>query len=375
MRYLVSLVVTLAMAVCLAGCKQEQQQQGKAPAPLVSVHKVTARDVPWPLEFQATAAGSRSAEVRARITGVIQKRLYKEGDYIKAGQIMFQIERDTYQAAYDRAMAAFKNAEREWNRVRPLYAANAVSQKERDMALAEYDSTKAALRQTKVDLDYCQVVAPVSGYTSKESLTVGNLVSPGTLLTSINQTDPLYIDFSMSAQEYMLRHNLEREGRLAFPAGGTYTARITLLDGSAYPKQGSVNFVDTQVIATMSVIRCRAEFPNADNSIMPGQYVRIHMDGDVLKNAILIPQTCVSVTRQGMFVVSVGEGNVAKRVPVEVITAIGDDYLVRKGVKPGDVIVSDGILKTVEGQPVRIADKNAPAGAPDQKNDKTPAGK
>jgi len=142
MRHFVCFVVTLAMAVCLTGCKQEQQQ-AKAPAPLVSVYKVQAKDVPWPCDFQATAAGSRSAEVRARITGVIQKRLYKEGDYIKAGQLMFQIERDTYEAAYERAKAAFNNAEREWNRVRPLYAANAVSQKERDQALSDYESAKA----------------------------------------------------------------------------------------------------------------------------------------------------------------------------------------------------------------------------------------
>ena len=153
MRHFVCFVVTLAMAVCLTGCKQEQQQ-AKAPAPLVSVYKVQAKDDPWPCDFQATAAGSRSAEVRARITGVIQKRLYKEGDYIKAGQLMFQIERDTYEAAYERAKAAFNNAEREWNRVRPLYAANAVSQKERDQALSDYASAKAALRQDKVRLDY-----------------------------------------------------------------------------------------------------------------------------------------------------------------------------------------------------------------------------
>lgn len=374
MRHFVCFVVTLAMAVCLTGCKQEQQQ-AKAPAPLVSVYKVQAKDVPWPCDFQATAAGSRSAEVRARITGVIQKRLYKEGDYIKAGQLMFQIERDTYEAAYERAKAAFNNAEREWNRVRPLYAANAVSQKERDQALSDYESAKAALRQDKVNLDYCQVVAPVSGYTSKESMTVGNLVSSGTLLTSINQTDPLYIDFSMSAQEYMLRHDLEREGRLVFPEGGRYKARLTLLDGSAYPREGVVNFIDTQVIATMSVIRCRAEFPNDDNSIMPGQYVRVHMEGDVLKNAVLIPQTCVSVRNKGMFVVSVGANNIVKRNQVEIITAIGDDYLVRKGVSDGDVLVRDGILKTVDGQPVRIAQDEPSAGAPEQKNAQTPAGK
>ena len=259
--------------------------------------------------------------------------------------------------------------------MRPLYAANAVSQKERDQALSDYESAKAALRQDKVNLDYCQVVAPVSGYTSKESMTVGNLVSSGTLLTSINQTDPLYIDFSMSAQEYMLRHDLEREGRLVFPEGGRYKARLTLLDGSAYPREGVVNFIDTQVIATMSVIRCRAEFPNDDNSIMPGQYVRVHMEGDVLKNAVLIPQTCVSVTNKGMFVVSVGANNIVKRNQVEIITAIGDDYLVRKGVSDGDVLVRDGILKTVDGQPVRIAQDEPSAGAPEQKNAQTPAGK
>ncbi|MBQ1330847.1 MAG: efflux RND transporter periplasmic adaptor subunit, partial [Desulfovibrio sp.] len=241
------------MALSLAGCELpfgkkggQPQGQGQMPPPLVSVVELKAKDVTWPQEFQATAAGSRAVDVRARVQGIIQKRLYKEGDFIKAGELMFQLERDTYEAVYEQAVAAWRNAEREWKRVKPLYAANAVSQKERDQALSNYESTSAAVRQAKINLDYCQVVAPVSGFTSKEASTEGNLVSPNSLLTTVNQTDPMYIEFSIAASDRMLRQQLERQGRLRFPAGQVYKARLRLLDGRMYEGEGKVDFIDSE---------------------------------------------------------------------------------------------------------------------------------
>ena len=138
----------------------------------VSAVEVTVADASWPSQFQAQASGSRAVEVRARVQGIIEKRLYNEGDFVKAGQQMFQLERDQYEAQVQQAQAQYVNAEREWKRIRPLYEKNAVSQKDRDSALAAYDSAKASLRQAKINLDYCQVVAPVSGYSSKENYTL-----------------------------------------------------------------------------------------------------------------------------------------------------------------------------------------------------------
>lgn len=358
MRQYLTLLCVLLVAFGLAGCEDKQQAGGQM-LPYVKVKDIQAKNVPWPAEYQATASGSRAAEVRARVQGIVEKRLYKEGSYIKAGQVMFEIEPDQYKAAYDEAKAAFINAEREWKRIRPLYKANAVSQRDRDTALSNYDSTKAALRQAEINLEYCTVVAPVSGYTSKEAVTAGNLVANNSLLTIVNQTDPMFIDFSIAATERLLRMQLEREGRLMTPAMGLYDARIRLLDGRMYDKMGYIDFIDSQVQSTTGVISARAIFPNEDNTIMPGQYVRVYMDGDVLINAVLIPQTSVTITEDGTYVMVVGEKDIVRRVKVSLGPAIDKDYLVYDGLKGGERIIIDGMLKASDGAPVRYDDPNA----------------
>ena len=201
-RPLFYLPFILGFCLALIACSGDKNaKQGPMHLP-VAVFEVVAKDQPWPAEYQAQASGSRAVEVRSRVEAIIEKRLYEEGDYVQQGQLLFQLERDRYEALMQQAQAQFTNAEREWRRVRPLYEKNAVSQKERDNALAAYDSAKASLREAKINLDYCQVTAPVSGYSSKENYTPGNLVSNNSLLTYVNQTDPMYIDFSIAAPEH-----------------------------------------------------------------------------------------------------------------------------------------------------------------------------
>lgn len=359
MRKPILLLSLLLTSLLLASCQDGDQAGGHANVPYVKVQDVVCQDVSWPADYLATAAGSRAVDVRARIQGIIEKKMFREGGYVHAGDQMFQLERDQYEAAYDQAKAAYMNAEREWNRIRPLYKANAVSQKDRDAALAQYDSTKAALRQAEINLEYCQVVAPVSGYTSKEEVTVGNLVSNNSLLTTVNQTDPMYIDFSISAPERMLRQKLQREGRLRFPENNVYEARIRLADGSMYERAGIIDFIDSQVKVTTGDIGARATFENGDNTIMPGQYVRVFMIGDVLLNAVIIPQNAVMITDAGTFVIVVDKQNVAHRKQVKITTSIGQDYLLESGLSGGERIVVDGMLKAGDGTTVRYDDPNA----------------
>ncbi len=348
----------------LSACSgDDKQAQHGGQGPLVSVFTVEAKDHPWTAQYQAQASGSRSVEVRARVEGIIEKRCYEEGDFVKQGQLLFQIERDQYEALVQQAQAQFDSAAREWNRIRPLYAKNAVSQKDRDNARAAYDSSRAALRQARINLDYCQVVAPVSGYSSKENFTPGNLVSNNSLLTYVDQTDPMYIDFSIAAPERMRRQQLAVEGRLRFPENNIYKARLRLLDGSMSPVEGVIDFIDTRVQPTTGVIKARATFNNSDGAIMPGQYVRIFMEGDVLVNAILIPQKSLLITQKGSYVMVVGKNNIVQPVPVVVSETVGDMYLVDSGLKGGEVIVCEGLVKARPGQPVTPNDVNAaPAG-------------
>lgn len=356
----------LSLTACFGFGDDAKKQQGTPPLP-VGIFTVKAQDTPWPAEFQAQASGSRSVEVRARVQGIIEKRLYEEGSFVKAGQLLFQIERDQYEAQVQQAEAQLDSATREWKRVRPLYEKNAVSQKDRDNARAAYDSARAELRQARINLDYCQVVAPVSGYSSKENYTVGNLVSMNSLLTYVNQTDPMNIDFSIAAPNHMRRRQLELAGRLRRPENNVYTARLRLLDGSMYEGSGEVNFIDSQVQADTGVIKARASFANSKNEIMPGQYVRIYMDGDVLTNAILIPQTAVMVTQKGTFVMVVDSNNVVSPRAVKVSDSIGDSYLVDEGLKDGERIVSTGLLKARPGSKVSELPARAGEKQPAQK--------
>ena len=359
-RNLFSVALALLVLVQLAACQGEEEQARQGgKGPLVSVFHVEAKDRPWPAQYQAQASGSRSVEVRARVQGIIEKRLYDEGAFVKEGQLLFQIERDQYEAQVQQAQAQYDSAAREWQRIRPLYEKNAVSQKDRDNARAAYDSARAALREAKINLDYCQVVSPVSGYSSKENYTPGNLVSNNSLLTYVEQTDPMYIDFSIAAPERMRRQQLAAEGRLRFPEKNIYKARLRLLDGSMSPVEGVINFIDSRVQPTTGVIKARATFDNSTGSIMPGQYVRIFMEGDILVDAVLIPQKSLLITQKGSFVLAVGENNIVKSVPVTVSETIGDMYLVDSGLKGGEVTISEGLIKARPGQPVTPQEQGA----------------
>ncbi|MDR2821013.1 MAG: efflux RND transporter periplasmic adaptor subunit [Desulfovibrio sp.] len=360
-------ILFFALPLLLTGCgddkKAQQQMQMLMP---VSTYNVVARDEPWPAEYQAQAIGSRAVEVRARVQGIIEKRLYEEGDFVKEGQLLFQLERDQYEAGMQQAEARYDSAEREWRRIRPLYEKNAVSQKDRDNARAAYESAKAELRQAKINLDYCQVASPVSGYSSKENVTVGNLVSNNSLLTYVNQTDPMHIDFSIAAPDYMRRQQFARDGRLELPPDRRYKARLRLLDGSVYPSEGEITFVDSQVQPDTGVIKARAVFSNADGGIMPGQYVRLIMEGDILKNAVLIPQKCVMLTQQGAQVMALDKDNKVLLVPVSLSVAVGNRYLVDSGLAGGERIISEGLVKARPGMPVRVLETPANGSAAQQ---------
>ncbi|MBQ9537109.1 MAG: efflux RND transporter periplasmic adaptor subunit [Desulfovibrionaceae bacterium] len=357
MKLKVSFVLLLCcVTLLLVGCEEKEKQSAATPPPPppVAVVEVKAQDFPWPAEFQAQTSGSRAVEVRARVQAIIQKRMYEEGDYVKKGQLLFQLERDQYEAQMQQAEAQYHNAEREWRRVKPLYEKNAVSQKERDNAQAAYDTARAGLRSARINLDYCQVVSPVSGYSSKENYTEGNLVSNNSLLTYVNQTNPMHIDFAIAAPERMRRQQLAAEGRLIFPPNGKYKAKIRLLDGKMYNEAGEVTFIDSQVQADTGVIKARAVFDNSKGAIMPGQYVRLYMEGDILKQAILIPQKCVTITQKGAMVMAVDKDNVVKIMPVKISESIGKNYLVDSGLNGGERLITEGLIKARPGQKVTI---------------------
>ncbi len=368
-----SLLVSACMAFALlfvAGCTSEEKAQTAAlPPPLVGVMTVEARDVPIIYTYVGQTVGSRAVEVRAQVSGILMRRAYDEGEYVKKGQLLFEIEPDTYKAALrqakgvmEQAQAKFTQARQNLNRVLPLYAKNAVSQKDRDdaqaafnSAKADLDSAKASVSEAEIKLSYAYVTAPVSGFTSREYHTVGNLITAGSaessLLTVINQNNPIYANFAIPSPQYMRIRVLYEAGRLKLD---NVVAELALADGSVYGTLGKINFVDKAVSATTSVVAARAEFANPDLFVLPGQFVRVSIKGMELKNAILIPQQAVIQTQKGSMVVVIGKDNKAEMRPVDLGDNYGDGFLLNKGLEPGERIVTEGSNKAVPGQPVRI---------------------
>lgn len=361
--YLTIFTVLSLSLLQVAGCSQDKGKSQGPPPPLVTVFQVEKKNHPYPSEYQAQTQGSRAVEVRARVSGIIEKRLYEEGAYVKEGQVLFQLERDQYEALVQEAAAQLDRTKREWDRIRPLYEKNAVSQKDRDNAKAAYDSARAALRTAKINLDYCRVVSPVSGFSGKQEFTPGNLVNNNSPLTTVNQTEPLFVNFAIAGPAMMRSQQLAAEGRLELPAERRYTAKIRLLDGAIYDREGVVTFIDTQVDPLTGVVKARAEFPNPSGHVLPGQFVRLYMSGAMLKNSILIPQKAILLTQMGSLVMVVKPDNTVEPRPVVISDSIGDMYLVEKGLEGNERIILEGIIKARPGQAVRVEEPKAAASA------------
>lgn len=360
-------VCTLFALLLVGGCKSEEKgRTASLPPPLVGVMTVEERNVPVSFTYAGQTEGSRAVEVRAQVSGILMRRAYDEGQYVKQGQLLFEIEPDTYRAALrqangvmEQAQAKFTQARQNLNRVLPLYKKNAVSQKDRDDAQAAYDSAKAdldsakaAVSEAEIKLSHAYVTAPVAGFASREYRTVGNLITAGSqdgsLLTVVNQNDPIYANFAIPSPQFMRLRALQEQGRLK--SDGT-VAEITLADGTVYQTKGVITFIDKQVNTNTSVVAARAEFVNPDLFVLPGQFVRVTLSGMELVNAILIPQQAVIQTQKGSMVVVIGEGDKAEMRPVDLGDNYGDSFLLNKGVKAGERIVVEGGNKAVPGQP------------------------
>ena len=369
------MITAMLTATLLAGCSSEPPAQGAMPAPLVEVMTVEAKDEPVSYEFVGQTEGSRAVEVRAQVSGLLVRRAYEEGASVTKGQLLFEIDPDTYKAALEQAQggmaqvqARYVQAKQELDRILPLYAKNAVSQRDRDTAQgafngakADLDAARALVDEARIKLGYAYVTSPVNGYAGKEYRSVGNLIAAGSpsesLLTVVNQVDPMYANFALPSPFYMRMRTLHSQKRLSSLAP---VAHITLADNSRYPTPGKITFIDKAVNPGTSVISARAEFPNPDLFVLPGQFVRVTLSGLFLKDAILVPQKAVIQTQSGPVVVVVNKDDKAEMRPVRLSDNVGNSFLLEEGLTSGERIVVEGTNKAVPGQPVRIAKPEAP---------------
>ena len=347
---------------------------GGMPPPEVNVATVQPQTLPVTLEYTGQTAGSREVEVRARVTGILLKRNFVEGASVKQGESLFTIDPAPFQAAVARteadvvaAQARYDQAKRNAARLKPLYAEKAVSQKEYDDAVsaesigaADVKAAQARLVEAKLNLEYTRVEAPVSGITTRALPSEGTLVSgPNVLLTSVVQVDPIWVNFGIPDNEQARLQKESAAGRLALPKN--FEVELRLADGSAYPRKGRLSFADVRISPATGTREARAEVPNPDRALRPGQFVRVILHGATRPNALTVPQRAVLEGPQGKFVYVVDDKSTAQPRPVQAAEWSGDSWVITEGVKPGERVIVDGLLKLGPGAPVKIAAEKPPA--------------
>ncbi|WP_310563967.1 efflux RND transporter periplasmic adaptor subunit [Hydrogenophaga sp.] len=380
-------LLLLPLVAALVACGQSSAPAaggapgGGMPAPEVGVVTVQPGDVGLQTELPGRLEASRVAQVRARAAGILQQRLFKEGSDVKAGQPLFRIDAAPYQASLSsaqaslaRAQASLANATAVVERYQPLMAAKAISQQDYTAAIAaqktaeaDVAAAKAAVQTAGINLNYASVTAPISGRIGRALVTEGALVGQGevTALATIQQVDPLYVNFTQSATEAMKLKRAMAAGQLKGAGGGSAAVRVVLDDGSEYAKPGKLLFSDLTVDATTGQVTLRAEVPNPGGALLPGLYVRVRLEQAVASDAITLPQQAVTRTAQGDTVSVVGaDGKIEKR-PVKIGGQQGGRWVVLDGLKAGEQVMVDGFQKLQmmpPGTPVKAVPWT-PAGA------------
>lgn len=365
LRSLRLLALPVAAMLAIAACSSEEGGAPPAPPPAaVTYITVAPSSVAMTVELPGRVAAVKTAEVRARIDGIVEKRLYVEGSDVGRGAALFRIDPRPLRAALDiqlanarSAQAEVDNAAREVQRYAPLVKVDAISKQEYDAARARLAKARAAagsaqaqIRAAQLTLNYTNVVAPIAGRVGRAEVTEGALASEsaGTLLTRIEQLDPVYVNFTQSNEE------LSKLRRGAGGTGGALSPTVTALmeNGQAYGMTGSLNFLDQSVDPTTGSVGLRATFRNPGRVLLPGQFVRVRVQTGSNPNGIAVPQRAVQITQQGGSVMILGPGNVAQPRPVKLGPAEGDRWIILDGLKPGDKVIVDGLQKVMPGAKV-----------------------
>lgn len=361
----------------LAACGGDPEAPPPMPPVEVTAITVTGQPVTNIIELPGRVQAVRTAEVRARVDGIVERRLYEEGTDVRSGTPMFQIDSrplraiaDAAQAALRRAQAEQTNARRDVERFRPLVERNAISEQEFDAAVAraaqaeaDVGSARAQLEQARLNLGYATVTSPIAGRAGRAEVTEGALVSAsqGTLMATVEQLDPMYVNFSQSSAEVLRIRRDMQSGRLK--SGGVGRTRVTLIleDDSVYERSGVLDFLDQSVDPSTGTVSLRAEFPNPRRILLPGEFVRARIEAGVRPDGILVPQRAVTLAADGASVMTVDAKGMAALRPVKVGELRGSLWEIKSGLKPGDKVITDNLQKVQPGAPVSIAGAARPA--------------
>lgn len=341
--------------------------------PTVNAVPVTTQDVEIYGEYVGRIRARQFVEVRARVEGYLEKMTFAEGTYVTKDQVLFIIDPRIYKAKADKAAAQLKKdealalkAKRDLDRIRPLYEQNAASQLDLDNAIATYESatasvsmSKADLTQAQMELSYTTVRSPISGHVSQSNVDLGTLVGPGaqSLLATVVKSDTVRVDFSMTALDYLRskERNVNLGHKDSTRSWDPYIT-VTLADNSVYPERGLVDFAEPQVDPKTGTFSVRAELPNPDYVLLPGQFTRVKLLLDVRQNAITVPVKSLVIEKGGAYVYVVRPNNKVEKRFIELGPEIGNNVVVERGLATGERVVIEGYHKLSPGMEVRVVE-------------------
>jgi membrane fusion protein (multidrug efflux system) len=356
-----SLLAIFVVTLLLSGCRRAQNTE-TPPPPTVEVVEVVKKDVPLYSEWTASTDGLVNATIRAQVQGLLIKRHYTEGDFVKQGQVLFEIDPRTFQAALQQARAQLAEQQARWEtvkanleRIKPLVEQRAVSRKDFDDAVGAEAGTRAAVTaaqamvdKVQLDLGFTKVISPIDGIAGIAKAQLGNLVGPGSLeeLTMVSTVDPIKVYILMSEQEY-LKNVQNGRGH-----GQQMPLELILADGKVHPHAGFFAFADRQVDVKTGTIKVAALFPNPGNVIRPGQFARVRAQTSIKKDALLVPQRAIMELQAGYQVAVVGSDGKVMMRPVKVAERVDGLWAVHEGVKPGEQVIAEGLQKVKQGMVV-----------------------
>jgi membrane fusion protein, multidrug efflux system len=370
-----TLLLSVAAAACATtiavGCSKETPT-AQRPPPAVSVITVEPKTIPYTVTFVAQTESSQQVNIVARVSGYLDKIAYREGELVKQGQLLFQLDPRPFQAQLQAALgelqsqqARHTNAKANLERVKPLAQQNALSQADLDRAQAEFDASKAAVftAQAKVDdaklnLGYTTIRSPVTGLASRSLQRQGayiNAMSDSANLTYVAAIDPVWVNFSVSQNQVAKLREQTQKAQIVLPKNRDYDVEVVLSDGSVYPHKGKINFADPSFSQDTGSFLVRAVLPNPKRELQPGMFVTANVKGAELPNAVVVPQLAVQQGSNGHLVYVVNQAGSAEVRPVIVGDYYGEkDIVIVDGLNKGDRVVVEGVLKVIPGQPVKI---------------------
>ena len=366
----------LLIIFVLNGCEntKENNSQNISEIPLeVNTYEVKLNDIPVSMEYPAKIKSMQQVNVVAKVNGTLEKKNFTEGNFVKEGEVLYQIDSTRYEAFLQEALAdvemktaTLKQATREWERVKILFEQDSTSQKEKDSALSAYETAQASLKasqanlkKAQIDLGYTKVKAPISGFTSLNKQDLGSYVgstNESMILTTITQTNPIYVEFSLPDIEFLKKRFIINNGNWNNISQTKLPVSIILSDGLIYEEKGTLDFIDSFVDNETSTVKARATFENPKNDLISGLFVKIRIDGLIYKNAISIPQTSLLQDTTGTFVYIVKD-NQAIRTPIKIENISKDTYIISDGLNEGDIVITNNLTKLKSGSSITLSTK------------------